>query len=166
LFEAAAVQFERGDYASALRLFEESYQLSQRTLLLYNMGLSAERLGQNDRAIAAYEAYLSAADATPARQEVTDRLKRLRTTRKAIVAPDATSPGPAIVSSPGASPLSDVSSSDARRTTRRRWLLGAAGVVLGGAAIAAMALTFSGREKQHSEPRTTVGDRVEALVSW
>jgi tetratricopeptide (TPR) repeat protein len=60
LFEAGAEAYNAARYDAALRYFEQSYELSRRPGLLYNIGASADRLQQSARALEAYRAYLEA----------------------------------------------------------------------------------------------------------
>lgn len=78
LFEAARAAYEEGRYEEALERFEESYRLSARPGLLYNIGQTAERLRRDERAIEAYEAYLAAAPDAPNAAAVQRRIEILR----------------------------------------------------------------------------------------
>ena len=57
-FESGRLHFERGEYDSALREFEEAYELSGRVGLLYNIYLSLERLGRLSEAADRLEQFL------------------------------------------------------------------------------------------------------------
>jgi tetratricopeptide (TPR) repeat protein len=58
LFEAGRTAYEAGRFEQALRYFEESYELSHRAGLLFNIASAADRLQQNERALEAYRQYL------------------------------------------------------------------------------------------------------------
>ena len=45
LFEAGQLSADRGDYERALELFQESFELSDRPVLLFNAGNAAEGCG-------------------------------------------------------------------------------------------------------------------------
>ena len=82
LFDAGQEAFEAGRYADALDYFQRAHGLSGRFMLLYNIGVAADRLRRDDEAIAAFERYLREAPATAAkRTEVEGRLRALQSVR-------------------------------------------------------------------------------------
>lgn len=78
LFEQGAAAYASGHYEAALGFFEESYALSNRATLLFNIGTSADRLRQNEKALENYEAYLAAVPRAENRGEVSSRVAVLR----------------------------------------------------------------------------------------
>jgi tetratricopeptide (TPR) repeat protein len=60
LFQAGRTAYEGGRFEAALRHFQESYELSHRPALLFNIGSAADRLQMNERALESYRAYLEA----------------------------------------------------------------------------------------------------------
>src|SRR5690349_4495104 len=60
LFDAGRTAYDAGRFESALRYFEDAYNLSHRAALLFNIASSADRLQRNDRALEAYRAYIAA----------------------------------------------------------------------------------------------------------
>lgn len=62
LFVQGQAAYETGDYDTAVRNWEQAYELDPRPLLQYNLAQAYERLGQLDRAVAAYRIYV---DNTP-----------------------------------------------------------------------------------------------------
>jgi len=60
LFDAGQSAYEAGRFADAERYFRESYELSGRAELLYNIALSAEQARHDRAAIDAYRAFLEA----------------------------------------------------------------------------------------------------------
>lgn len=78
LFEQGAGAYEAGHYEAALGFFQESYALSGRATLLFNIGSSADRLRQNETALENYEAFLAAVPGAPNRAEVSSRVVVLR----------------------------------------------------------------------------------------
>jgi len=60
LLNAGAVSYAEGRYAEALASFERAEALSRRSELLYNIGLSADRLRAEGRALLAFEAFVAA----------------------------------------------------------------------------------------------------------
>jgi len=61
LFDAASVAFEEGRYENALEYFQRSYALSRRPQLLYNIGVTAERLRLDREALEAFRSFLELA---------------------------------------------------------------------------------------------------------
>lgn len=60
LYDLGAVAFRDGRFDAALSRFQESYALSNRPTLLYNIATAHDRLNQYQEAIDQYEAYLVA----------------------------------------------------------------------------------------------------------
>lgn len=69
--------YSQGRYEEALAAFEESYQLSERPLLLFNIANAQERSGQWQGAIESLERYLPHADEAE-RSRVESRIESLR----------------------------------------------------------------------------------------
>lgn len=59
LYEAGEEAFGAARYEAALEHFRASYELSHRPELLYNIGITADRLGRNDEALEAFRGYLA-----------------------------------------------------------------------------------------------------------
>lgn len=78
LFEAGRTAYDNGHFEDALERFRESYELSGRAGLLFNVGAAAERLQRQDEALAAYEAYLEAQPDAPNAANVRARVDILR----------------------------------------------------------------------------------------
>ncbi|MEM7607836.1 MAG: tetratricopeptide repeat protein [Myxococcota bacterium] len=78
LFRLGDEYYSSGRYEDALAAFEESYSLSGRPLLLFNMANAQERMGRYDDAIQSLEAYLPDAREDE-RARVEARLESLRT---------------------------------------------------------------------------------------
>jgi len=57
-FESGRAYFEEGAYERALQEFEQAYELSPRTVMLFNLGTTYERLGRLEEAAASFEQYL------------------------------------------------------------------------------------------------------------
>jgi tetratricopeptide (TPR) repeat protein len=77
-YEAGAVSFEEGRYSVALDFFQQSYALSGRPTLLYNIGLSLDRLRRDREALDAFERYLDAEPESEHRRQVSARIASLR----------------------------------------------------------------------------------------
>lgn len=70
--------FEAGDYEQAIASFVAAHRLSQRPELLYNIGVTHERLGQRERAADAFEEFLDSGAADSMRAALEARVRRLR----------------------------------------------------------------------------------------
>lgn len=138
--------FESGKYAAALAEFQAAYQLSMEPLLLFDLGKTAEKLGQPDAAIDYYRRFIVAADARLKSTEkppsaeaaaelretqatVEKRLQALTSPPTSVLAPSASPPQPRPASAP-----------------RRRPPAGGIALIGGGSAVLAvgLALTFTG----------------------
>lgn len=127
LSERGAELFHQERYREAIATFEEAYALAQVANLLYNIGLSYERLGEGDKAIEAYERFIVARDADP---EVRARaLERVRALRQAQVRPDdkIVKPDPGPTPDPGQGKIGD--------KDKGMGALGVTGIIVGGAGV-------------------------------
>lgn len=71
--------FEAGDYETALAKFQQAYELSQRPMLLFNIGSTLDRLRRDEEALAAFEQYLAEEPEATDRMEIEARVRQLRT---------------------------------------------------------------------------------------
>lgn len=85
LYNKGKEHFSNEQYEEALAAFTEAYNLSEKTDLLFNLGICAEKLGQLDRAVAYYEVYLEEKPDAPDAAQVTARMEKLQ---KQIDAPE------------------------------------------------------------------------------
>jgi tetratricopeptide (TPR) repeat protein len=70
--------FNLGRFADASALFEKAYKLDPAPILLFNIGQSERRLGNNERALFFYRRFLAEAPAdAPERKEVEERVAEL-----------------------------------------------------------------------------------------
>ena len=74
LFAAGQDAFGGGNYPRALEYFEQAYELSQRSGLLYNIAVTADRMRNDARALEAFRGYLAAEPDTERRAEVEARI--------------------------------------------------------------------------------------------
>lgn len=65
LFNAGEVAFQQGRFERALDYFEQAHALSQRPVLLFNIGNLRERVGDAPGALEAYRAFLEQAPDSP-----------------------------------------------------------------------------------------------------
>ena len=98
LFEAGRSAFASGRYEEALGHFKRAYELSGRTLLLYNMGVAAERLRRDQEALEAFEGFL--AGAPPDGPEVVDARSWVAVLRERVARQQAQSPPDAAATAP------------------------------------------------------------------
>ena len=77
-FVLGRAAYRGADYDAALDYFTRAYELSGRSALLYNVGISADRLGRDEEAIEAFEKYLEDTVDPSRGQEVRERLAFLR----------------------------------------------------------------------------------------
>jgi tetratricopeptide (TPR) repeat protein len=77
-FKDGRIAFESGRYAEALERFEHAYTLSGKSELLYNIGLAADRIREDDRALEAFEQYLRETPSSRQREQVRMRVVAAR----------------------------------------------------------------------------------------
>jgi tetratricopeptide (TPR) repeat protein len=77
LFDAAEIAFQEGRYENALDYFRRSHELSDRAPLLYNIGVTAERLRRDQEALDAFRRYLAEVPDAANRQAVEARIQIL-----------------------------------------------------------------------------------------
>jgi hypothetical protein len=77
LFEKGREAYGDGRYRDAWAYFHEAYQLSERPELLYNIGQTADRLGQDSDALRAFRMYLDRLPAAQNRHDVENRIHAL-----------------------------------------------------------------------------------------
>lgn len=90
LFEAGQTAFEAGEFERALTYFEDAYRLSRRPQLLYNIGVAADRVRNDARALAAFRQYLRELPQSPNRREVEARVRFLENSVGGTSAPATT----------------------------------------------------------------------------
>ncbi|MBK7156208.1 MAG: tetratricopeptide repeat protein [Sandaracinaceae bacterium] len=86
LFMLGQAAYEQGRFEDALGFFQQAFDLSGRASLQYNIAQAADRIRDDRRAVAAFEAYLRDVPDAPQRESVEARLAILRA---AIAADDA-----------------------------------------------------------------------------
>ncbi len=78
LYDAGVSAYEGGRYDEALSHFQRAYELSQRDMLLYNIGSAAERANQDELALRSYEQFLERVPDTELRPRIETRIEALR----------------------------------------------------------------------------------------
>ena len=89
LFQAGQAAFGQGRFQNSLDYFERAYELSNRAQLLFHIGVSAERLQQNERAMSALRQYLVEVPDSANRASIEGRLEELEGERDARLAREA-----------------------------------------------------------------------------
>ena len=107
LYSAGEIAYNEGRFQSALEYFQRAYELSSRPALLYNIGSAAERVRQDDVALAAFEQYLTEVPEAPNRAAVQARIEILR----AAIAERAARPEVTPDEEPDAEPEQEVAGS-------------------------------------------------------
>lgn len=102
LFEQGRTAYGDGRYRDAWANFHEAYQLSGRPELLFNIGQTADRLGQEADAIKAFSMYLERLPNAPNRRDVENRVRALR--ERIAVTQQASAPAPAAAARAAAPP--------------------------------------------------------------
>lgn len=77
LFQAGKAAYENGKYEDALQLFEQAHARSGRPQLLFNIGQTAERVRQDEKALEVFRAYLTQVPDAPNRVYVEARIEQL-----------------------------------------------------------------------------------------
>lgn len=78
LFGLGDTAYQQGRYRAALEYFQQAYDLSHRPQLLFNIGQAADRLRDDARALAAFEAFLAEVPDSPQRSATEARVEILR----------------------------------------------------------------------------------------
>lgn len=147
LYSAGEIAYNEGRFQSALDYFQRAYELSSRPALLYNIGSAAERVRQDDVALAAFERYLAEMPEAPNRPAVEARIQILRTAiaereaREAREAATAQSAGAADGTDQAEAPEADGAepTGDSSGSSVVPWI-----VVGAGGAVAALGAVFVG----------------------
>jgi tetratricopeptide (TPR) repeat protein len=96
LYDAGAIAFDHGRFENALDYFERAHALSKRPQLLFNIGVVADRLRMDQRALQAFEQYLQQ---VPDGAEAANVRARIEVLRRAVAerekAAQASAPPPA-----------------------------------------------------------------------
>jgi tetratricopeptide (TPR) repeat protein len=91
-FDAGAAAYAAGRYADALVHFDAAYELGEQPALLFDMGLTHERLGHDAEAVTMYERYLAARPDAPSRAHVRRRIAAARSRIEAAASAGSSTP--------------------------------------------------------------------------
>lgn len=135
-FREGSDAYAEARYGEAMRLFRRAYELSGRAALLYNIGLTADRLRDDAAAVEAFERYLASGE-DARRDEVERRLAASRARLIASSVPDSR-PDPARLDSGDVDPTPPAEPDGPSRAGP--WAVGLTGAVLavGGAVMLAV----------------------------
>lgn len=162
LFNAGKVAYDAGEYQDALQFFEQAYQRSHRSALLYNIGQAADRMRLDERAITAFRQYLEETPNASNRPEVENRIRALeRSLASASQAgssqgqsqadqsarpptPEETARASEVSAPATTAPPAATESGESDGVTSQWWFWTAIGVVVVGGTVAAIALASGG----------------------
>lgn len=163
LFAAGRAAFDAGRFADALDYFERSYAISKRPGLLYNIGITRDRLRDDERALEAYDAYLAALPDAPNRAEAETRAAAIRA---ALAQRKESSPAPVVAPSPAEAAATmqpsqpetlaavegtEHPSDDSSSVFERWWFWTAIGAVVAGGVVVGV-VAASGGDEEPAEP--------------
>ncbi|MDP3214187.1 MAG: tetratricopeptide repeat protein [Deltaproteobacteria bacterium] len=107
VFEEGIAAFQARDYETALQRFQRSYILSRRPELLFNIGLTLERVGRREDAIATLRQFVSLQPNSPQRADAERRIATMQSTSLPVVTPPVVAPpvvAPPVVAPPVVAP--------------------------------------------------------------
>lgn len=78
LYDAARLALQQQRFADAASYFQLAYERSGRAALLYNVGLAAERAGQHEMALTAFERFVEALPTAPEADRAREHIDALR----------------------------------------------------------------------------------------
>ncbi len=164
LFLAAERAFDNGRYPDALASFERSYLLAEDPQILYNIGVTLDRLRRDDEALEAFQMYLRLRPETPDRRSIEARVQILEdqiAQREAEAdAPPEERPAEIDVTTTEADV--DQVDEDGEYTVLDRWWFWTALVLIAGAGATAIALVLS----QDPSPEPGADGVVLEALSW
>jgi len=124
-FELGRGAYDEGRYRDAWAEFREAYRLSQRPELLFNVGQTADRLGEDTDALKSFEMYLERLPNAGNRRDVENRVRALRErvmatehAKAEASASQAQSPPPAQPTAPAAAPAAAPEAAQKRKRGR------------------------------------------------
>jgi tetratricopeptide (TPR) repeat protein len=156
LFQAGKSAYEAGNFKEALQFFEQAYQHSPRPGFLFNIGQAADRLRQDDKALASFKAYLEQMPDAQNRAAVQQRVdaledaKRQREEAAAAVAPMVPNPATVAARADASTAQNDHrhersrdEASASSPVTKQWWFWTGLGAVLIGGTVIALAVSQS-----------------------
>ncbi|HEY3802653.1 MAG TPA: hypothetical protein VGL61_08585 [Kofleriaceae bacterium] len=132
----SAEHYKRGELEVAVALLRQAYELYPQPNLLYNLGLSLEKLGDAKGAIDAYQQYLADAKDVADRAEIEQRIAALKAQLPAEPAkpppPAPVAPPVTVARAPAPMPIDLVSRPEATSTSPLPWVTIGAGIAIAG----------------------------------
>jgi tetratricopeptide (TPR) repeat protein len=169
LLESAATASKQGQYAAALRDYEQALARLGRPTIYYYIGDAAARLGEDERAISAFRDYLALSPAVRNRAEVEQRIAALeaKQAQAGSVKPVRAdlSPAAAAGTEQGSLEMGSTAPSQASADDRGQglwWLWAGIGVAVVATVIAAVVVTSSDDPPQPPQ-RGDVGGTIQTL---
>lgn len=170
LFEKATAEYRLGYFDKAAGLYEEAYRVFPDPALLYNIGQSARKAGQREKALLAYQSYLRTA--TPDLPNIDLAKKHIEDLRAsytpghkgsdddAAMAPQISLEGiarlPALGAKPGGVDLTATAAPVDSARPHRWWLWSAAGVVIVGGLVTTLLLASRTHDPRNGSAGTAV----------
>jgi hypothetical protein len=160
-FEAGTAAFDTGDYATAVREFRASYELTHHPDILFNIYSAAERGGSVEEAVTALEHYLAEGTIEPERRPALEQ--RLARLRERVAEPE---PDPVVEPDPIVEPEPAPAPSGGAHPAGVALLVGAgvAGLLFGGLAIGS-ALEADRLANECGADRTCTDEQVSTLAA-
>jgi tetratricopeptide (TPR) repeat protein len=95
-FAKGKASFEKGNFGDAVEFFKESYRLSKNPLLLFNIGITFERLMNKEMAVFYYKKFLEDAPADAAQRADAEKSLAALEGKAPEVKPDEVKPDPEV----------------------------------------------------------------------
>ncbi|HEX2676376.1 MAG TPA: tetratricopeptide repeat protein [Polyangiales bacterium] len=171
VYAQAKAAYDVGNYREALQYFQQAYELSGRSQLLYSIGQTADRLRLDETALKAFKLYLERVPNADNRQEVEQRVSVLEdvVAAKQHQAADAAALAPEAAARSTQSP-SDVAldanpSDDAHKDNllKKWWVWAGAGAVVV-AVVVTVAVASGGSDTKTREPFAGSSGKVIAAL--
>jgi tetratricopeptide (TPR) repeat protein len=168
LLAAGKVAFNEGRYKEALNDYEQAYQRTQRPAILYRIGDTADKLGDHERAISAFQQYLEAVPNAKDADFVRSRIDANRQALHASEAQAASALSPAAAAQTtaadsGKSAPTDAAPSDGKDLARAWWLWAGAGTLAVATIVIVAVLVGPSSTHQVAPIKGNVGGTVHTL---
>jgi hypothetical protein len=175
LFQAGREAFDGGRYEVALARWQDAYDLSGRTALLYNIGLAHDRLRHDGEALSAFKTYLAQIPQADNRDEVEGRIRALEAAQRereevatppAVAVPtaeEAARRAPLERARQEARPAPRTESREDRSVTSKWWFWTGVGLVVAGGIVAGVAVASSASDKEGAPIESRTGITIMAL---
>jgi tetratricopeptide (TPR) repeat protein len=170
LLAAGKTAYAESRFAQALEDFEQAYQRTQRPSILYRIGDTADKLGQHERAVTAFQSYL---DAVPKATDADFIRSRIAANREALrvgdTAPTSHALSPQAAALAGTAADADpsapaaVAPSDGTDLKRAWWLWAGGGTLVVATIVIVAVLVGSSSTHQVAPVKGNVGGTVRTL---